>query len=410
MPRLLRDEQLILPAECQLTYRDSVADMAAVDENSSAQTAWIAIAYGALDVTAHDGFIDGTEILVVPTLPSAPLALHGEGARLWRKLVVGPLNDEELSESEQQIVRDMAEAGIASVNISHDARASTIPRPWLSSPLHELVYALIQSVANEHDIPLIFIKGPALHAQGLREREHSGDVDVWADPSRYKDLASALTAWGWTIARLEFINMTYHSVTAQGSEWGCEVDIHFRFPGIGIDPSSAFCEIRRTGEPRQFAGVNSQVPNRASHAIIYALHLIRPSPGTRVPDRYVQAATDTLRLVGTEAIKSAVSLGSIDVLRELLTRGLPTACIPDEGPGIPADWEWRLAPNRARYHLAVLRSLPWRERPRGLKRILWPSEQATQASATIAGRSERSGTRARLARILDGIRQLIARP
>ena len=45
----------------------------------------------------------------------------------------------------------------------------------------------VARVAASRGIRCVFTKGPALRLQGLRDREHSGDVDLWCDPARVED-------------------------------------------------------------------------------------------------------------------------------------------------------------------------------------------------------------------------------
>ena len=125
------------------------------------------------------------------------MGLAGVPAVLWRKLLDGPVPDAGLNDAEQALIREFAAVGIASDDPLHPARILELRVPWMSSPVHEMVYALVASVARDHGVDAISIKGPMLHRQGLRAREHSGDVDVWADPAHLEVLCGALEAWGW---------------------------------------------------------------------------------------------------------------------------------------------------------------------------------------------------------------------
>ena len=135
--------------------------------------------YGALDLR-EAAFVDAdADCAVTPVLPGEPVILTTAAGELWRKLVARPVEDSDLGPDDRSLAREFADYGIASSNLAHPHRTTTLGRPWLSSPTHELVYALIATVAADADIPLVFIKGPMQHAQGIREREHSGDVDIW---------------------------------------------------------------------------------------------------------------------------------------------------------------------------------------------------------------------------------------
>lgn len=245
---------------------------------------WVAVAYGALDVHECDQFTDETELIVVPIKPTEPLALPSIGAALWRKLVNGPVSDDALDEEERAVVREMADAGLASADLGHPARVRAVDKPWLSSPMHELVYALVASVARENEIPLIVIKGPVLHRQGLREREHSGDVDIWVAPDRVRQLAAALRAWGWSeVPDVWSHTEINHSISLEPrAGWGCEIDIHRRMPGIGLPDVDAFATVLRNSEANTFAGVEARAPVTSANAILAALHMLRPEIGARV--------------------------------------------------------------------------------------------------------------------------------
>ena len=54
---------------------------------------WVAVAYGALDITGREDF-DDSEILILPTIPSTPIGLTGVVAALWRQLVAAPVDDQ----------------------------------------------------------------------------------------------------------------------------------------------------------------------------------------------------------------------------------------------------------------------------------------------------------------------------
>lgn len=378
-------------------------------ENEAINRAWVAIAYGALDVRESESFTEGTELLVVPTLPAEPMALQAGGADLWWRLLAGPLSETELTEDELEIVEQMEALGIASQDANHPNRFTEVAPPWLSSPLHELVYALVQSVADAAGIDLIFIKGPVLHKQGLREREHSGDVDVWVEPSSFDAFSRLLEPWGWTRVRFDFVTRVYHSVTLRpASQWACEIDVHFRFPGIGVADAAAFASFKAHADRLRFGGVSAESPGPAWHVIIHALHKLRPVPGERASATADQEVVAAIRGVGPSIALNAAEVGALAVLKDAVEEAFPEVELPELVGDIPEDWVWRLEPNRAKFHWAVLRSLPWRQRPAALKAVLWPSESTAQRSAQRAGRSGSTGLRARVVRLRYGFTQLFA--
>ena len=183
---------------------------------------WTAVAVAALDVRGTGLAAIGVEIAVLPRSPGEVVLLTGAGTDLWRRLVIeGPLLDDHLDADDVGIVRGMLVRGLASTDADDRARVRTLPVPTLSSPLHEAVYALVGHVAAGLGIRAVFVKGPALRLQGLREREHSGDVDVWCEPGRWDELADALTVWGWHREPTPWRGTAaHHTVTLLPDSWG----------------------------------------------------------------------------------------------------------------------------------------------------------------------------------------------
>lgn len=371
-------------------------------------TSWVAISYGALDVRDASGIAEGVEVLVTPTLPGTPLGLVDAGAALWQRLVrEGPVEDADLSDDERVVVAEMVAVGLASADAAHPARRTELAAPWLSSPMHELVYALVASVARDAGIDAVFIKGPVLHAQGLREREHSGDVDLWLDAEDAAALVRALEPWGWSPGPSDFVERMHHSTTLYPREWGCEIDVHTRFPGVALDPAAAFDLLCQRSEPVVLASASCSAPRGPDHAVIQALHLLRPNPKVTLTERDRTAAISGLRAAGAEAIPAAVDFGTLPILRDVLADAFPGAEMPESNGSPPRDWELLKAPTTARYHLAVIGTMPWRARPRAIWRAIWPSAEAAQLSAHRAHRTPRTVLGARLWRLWNGVRQLV---
>ncbi|WP_029088369.1 nucleotidyltransferase family protein [Brevibacterium album] len=368
---------------------------------------WIAVSYGALDVSERSDF-PGTELLVTPTVPGVPLALPAGGAELWRRLVEGPLDSAELDDDERTIVEEMRESGLASTDLQHPARQTSIPAPWLSSPLHELVYGLVASLAQHADIPLVFVKGPVLHAQGLRSREHSADVDAWVAPDRLAGLADALKPWGWGLmADVWEHSAINHSVTlVPQAGWGCEIDLHRRLPGLALSDQDAFAAVRARSEPVEFAGVGARAPERTANAVLSALHIIRPAIGKVVSSTAVPTAAEVLRTAGAEAVSASAALDATIALEEALTSAFPHARIDVSAAGRPRDWYPRTRPNKALAYWATLQEMPLRERPSIAFRLIWPSADVALASSENLGVPETSVARARLRRLWRGVREI----
>ncbi|MGC0369604.1 hypothetical protein [Microbacterium sp. SLBN-111] len=363
---------------------------------------WVAIAYGALDVSASDMFADGAELLVLPADPAEPFCLTGEGARMWRRIVAGPVTP--TKDAEREMLEAMTALGIASTDSAHPARIARLDPPRLSSPFHELAYALTAHVAAEHGIPCVFIKGPALHHQGLRAREHSGDVDVWCPPARWNELADALVPWGWRRSPDPWHDTPVpHSITMTPGAWGCEIDVHRRVPGLILDDASAFDIVSAACLPVHYAGTTVPVPAPDVHAVLAAVNEVRPVIGARRRSRATASAAVGV-LLATEGTRDrARELGAVPALRDEMVAAFGADAVDDTAI-LPRDWLWRARPDTARAYLAALRTVPLPERLRIFVRVLWPDDEVALASARHAGAPTDDPARARRQRLARAVR------
>lgn len=323
--------------------------------------------------------------MLTPASPGGPVFLLGDGADLWLKLLEEPLNDANLDDRTLQILYSFERDGLASAETDSPARVQRIQPPWMESPIHELVYALLGNVADSIGLDVVFIKGPTLHAQGLRERAHSGDVDCWVLPGDEWRLAEAMKAWGWTPIPSAFTGTAVaHSLTLKADSWGCEIDVHTRFPGISIPPEQAFHLVCAGSELREFAGVLARTPAVDVHAIILALHELRPVAGVRPSSSRISKVADTLRTAGASTVALADSFGAGYVLREPLTEVFPQLVANLHNSERPPEWSWRLSDSPTRGLLLALASLPVRQRPAVLWRLLFPGREVLTASGRLA--------------------------
>lgn len=362
-------------------------------------TSWVAIAYGALDLRGwHENQTD-VELMLLPTMPSEPIGLADVPAVLWRKLMDGPVPDTGLDDAEQALVREFAAAGIASEDPSHPARILELRVPWMSSPVHEMVYALVASVARDHGVDAISIKGPMLHRQGLREREHSGDVDVWADPAHLEVLCSALEAWGWNGRTDQWSGLSFnHSVALEPGSWGCELDVHRHIPGCAEDDAAVFGRVRESSQATLFAGVPMLTPDLPAHVVIFALHDLRPEARHGKTAVGAGEHAETLRLGGEKVLQFANSVKASAVLEPALRLAFPTAHLRVDHE-VPLNWKWRESKGWWRAYWMIFRSLPAEERLLFIRRAVWPQAEVLAASDGRAGRSTPSLVGARFRRI-----------
>lgn len=361
---------------------------------------WIAVAFGALDVRGAPTFAAEAEIALVPILPGPALCLVGEGAALWRGLVDrGPLSPLELGSDENALLEQMRKEGLVVRGRTHPAAVTRLDPPVLSSPLHELVYALVAHVSETAGIRCLFVKGPALHHQGLRAREHSGDVDVWCDPARWDDLAAALEPWGWVREPDPWRGTPiHHTATMTPTSWGCEIDVHRRLPGLTLDDDEAFAAVLERTASVRYGGVEVSVPETAAHAVLAAVHAVRPEIGAGPRSEQAVALATTLLSSDPLCLDRAIDLGAVTVLRDELSVATGES-LPADGGAVPHDWDWRSRPDRLHAYLTALRSLPPRQRLRVARRLLWPDDDVALASERRAGYAVTTPTAARRRRL-----------
>ncbi|MCK2026501.1 nucleotidyltransferase family protein [Microbacterium sufflavum] len=304
----------------------------------------------------------------------------------------------------------LQEMGLAAGAGTSSSAPLTLSEPWLDSVFHELVYALVARVAEENDIPLLFIKGPTLHAQGLRSRKHSGDVDCWVRPGDDLRLARAMREWGWTPLMLPFTGTTVtHSLTLVAGEWGCAIDVHTSFPGMRLAPGEALQFLLDGAEHRSYAGVSAQTPSLAAHAVLSALHDMRPFEGAPPSAHAVASATAVLATAGDAVFDVIDRLDAGYVLREPLERAFGAQARRFESALPPKDWEMRFERTSSARNFKALKFVPLRMRLRALVRLVWPTAETTRIALSrpqasnaevFAARIRRVGTSAR--KLLDG--------
>ncbi len=362
-------------------------------------TDWVAVAYGVLDLREWPQNSSEAEIMVLATKPTEPIGLSGPTAALWLRLVDGPVSEGDLDSADVELVREFEAFGIASQDEHHPARTRSVSPPRLSSPLHEMVYALVGSVARDEGIPLIFIKGPILHVQGLREREHSGDVDVWVDPQRSEDLVHSLASWGWLPVPDVWSGIPIdHSITLKPDSWGCELDIHHHFPGVSLSEEEAFAELAARTMHMEFASVDVTVPSTPAHTVIEALNLTRPEIGVPTNQERRKHAAMILKGGGRDALEFTVRLKADAALEDTLRSAFPEDFHGSSGKP-PLNWRWRQEKNQARAYLLALRLVPRGSRARVLFRLIWPKSDVAIASNSRVGAQTNKVLTARLQRL-----------
>ena len=140
-----------------------------------------------------------------------------------------------------------------------------------------LLHAVVDRSARDAGARVLFIKGPVLTQQGLREPHTSVDVDVLAEPATMPRLLDALAGLGWRVAvePTSALVLPLHSTTLRHESWGCELDVHDRFPGFLAEPTDVFEALWDRRTTVEIAHRQVPCPDEVAHGTIAALHWLR---------------------------------------------------------------------------------------------------------------------------------------
>jgi Uncharacterised nucleotidyltransferase len=247
-----------------------------------------------------------------------------------------------------------------------------------------LAHALVARAAADHDVRVLFIKGPVATEQGLRPVRQSVDVDVLVDPMRRGLLAGMLDALGW-VDENPYLSPTVlpqHSLTHRHESWPCELDLHDRFPGFFADPQAVFEALWARRTTVRVAGQDVPAPDRAGHSLILALHSLRdPQQSWRQVDLHdleqrLDGGLDAAELRDLAGL--AHGLGAADTAAPFLRAvGAPPVGLGSTAPADLRAWRLRTEPSdtTAVSWIEELRHLPLRRWPRYLWYAAVLSEQ-----------------------------------
>jgi Uncharacterised nucleotidyltransferase len=276
-----------------------------------------------------------------------------------------------------------------------------------------LLHGVVDRLATELDARILFIKGPILAQQGLRDGHESVDVDVWVEPASYGPLQRGLECLGWAV-RVPSTGahiLPMHSTTYAHPMWPCEIDVHDRFPGFLADPQTTFEVMWSHRTTATVAGRELPCCDPVAHAAVAALHYLR-DPGyarnrelldalvVRVDERF--DGRQRAQLAGLAEQTGAVgTLGP--ALHALGIETAPTASHPE-------DRAWRLRTSATGVKsvgwLVELRRTPLRRLPRTLLHAALLTEAEIRAHQPNAAPGGWGLFRARLRRLGWGLRDL----
>jgi glycosyltransferase involved in cell wall biosynthesis len=275
-----------------------------------------------------------------------------------------------------------------------------------------LAYTLVNRVATDVGVRLLFIKGPVAQQQGLRREHTSVDVDVMVDPSQRDSLAAALSKLGWvdenphTSPRV----LALHSWTYRHPRWPCELDVHDRFPGFFTDPQVVFESLwaRRIEAPVAAQGVPA--PDEAGHTLILALHALRDPHRAfhrAALDDLVSRAQTRFDSQGLEDLaRLADALGAADTAGPFLSRlGAPPVGVGTTSDEDIRSWHLRTiaGDTTAVSWVEQLRRLPLRSRPAFLWYAAMLSEHELRLADPTLPEGRSAVLRARVRRLRRGL-------
>ena len=184
-----------------------------------------------------------------------------------------------------------------------------------------LAHAVVQKLADERDVDLLHLKGPAV-LPGLRaEGRHSSDVDVLVRPSHLSRLVAGLESVGFE-QRTAFAtgSVFAHAANWWHDDWGW-VDVHVSWPGVTIDAEEAFDVLARGRLQLAIAHRDCPVPGRTAQRLILVLHAAR-SGGSLDVDHAWDAADpgerDDVRKLAAELdaeVALAAGIGELELHR-----------------------------------------------------------------------------------------------
>jgi len=210
-----------------------------------------------------------------------------------------------------------------------------------------LAHAIVQKLADDRDIDLLHLKGPAV-LPGLRaEGRHSSDVDVLVRPSHLARLAEALEWVGWE-KRTDFStgSVFAHAANWWHDDWGW-VDVHVHWPGVMADAEEAFDVLSRTSVMLPIAHRDCRVPGRTAQRLILVLHSARSGGTSDIDHAWVAAEPgeqDDVRTLAAELdaeVALAAGIGELELHRRHPTYRLWKYFA--EGGSRTDEWRARLA-------------------------------------------------------------------
>src|SRR5690606_30132443 len=114
--------------------------------------------------------------------------------------------------------------------------------------------------------------------------------------------------------------------------------VHFRFPGVAREPGAAFDTLLTGSVMSSFAGRRASVPAIPAHAVLFALHQLRPEPGESIPKNRRDQVVCALQRAGEGTVQIALALHALAPIVNELRLALPAAELPSDIGPMARDW------------------------------------------------------------------------
>lgn len=256
---------------------------------------------------------------------------------------------------------------------------------FASSEAIPLAHAMVQHVATELQVRVLFVKGLTLQAQRLRKERPVADVDVILDPAKFAQLEQALAKSGWyrrPSAALSF-GPEHHAISLINDTWPVDIDLHKWMPGMQFaGPETCFDLLWEHRVKVTVAHFAVDTPCPAHSLMIGVAHCLREhgSPEKRAElAQHLTAFNEVLSASERQLlITHAEELSAVYALRPWLELALTpreNARLRDRSTPSQRE-EWRLATDApAKLWSTFKKSKGVRAKFEVLQWVFWPTRE-----------------------------------
>lgn len=244
----------------------------------------------------------------------------------------------------------------------------------------ELSAALAFSLADEHGLRAVILKGPPATELGVRAARPSSDIDLLVAPDDLAQLLEALAELGWCERPTTHDGEhPLHSVTLYHPGWPADIDVHHSYPGLETGPREAFEALWERRRTTTLGGRNVLGLDLTATVLVQALHALREAHKPRNVAELDHLLTNSALPDWPDFEALANRTGSLGPLRAFVADAYPEVdarALPVPG----ASWRQRSGVSEPGvFRLLHLQSVPWRHRPRYIYRGLFPRREQLAA-------------------------------